>query len=94
MTGELDTRLLRLKAELDDHARIARHLGLDFERQIQSLATDTQRTRSPGLEKLDHLCSRRRLRPEPPHRTCPACALGPAEKRISNHRRATLPVIE
>jgi len=44
MTGELDTRLLRLKAELDDHARIARHLGLDFERQIQSLATDTQRT--------------------------------------------------
>jgi hypothetical protein len=37
MNGELDTRLLRLKAELDDHARIARHLGLDFERPIQSL---------------------------------------------------------
>jgi len=37
MTGELDTRLLRLKAELDDHARIARYLGLDFERPIQSL---------------------------------------------------------
>jgi hypothetical protein len=30
-------RLLRLKAELDDHARVARHLGLDFERPIQSL---------------------------------------------------------
>jgi hypothetical protein len=29
--------LLRLKAELEDHARIARHLGLDFERPIQSL---------------------------------------------------------
>ena len=37
MTGELDSRLLRLKAELDDHARIARYLGLDFERPIQSL---------------------------------------------------------
>jgi formylglycine-generating enzyme required for sulfatase activity len=37
MTGELDTRLLRLKTELDDHARIARYLGLDFERPIQSL---------------------------------------------------------
>lgn len=37
MTGELDTRLLRLKTELDDHARVARYLGLDFERPIQSL---------------------------------------------------------
>jgi len=37
VTGELDTRLLRLKAELADHARIARYLGLDFERPIQSL---------------------------------------------------------
>ena len=37
MSGELDTRLLRLKTELDDHARIARYLGLDFERPIQSL---------------------------------------------------------
>jgi hypothetical protein len=37
MSGELDARLLRLKAELDDHARIARYLGLDFERPIQSL---------------------------------------------------------
>jgi Sulfatase-modifying factor enzyme 1/NACHT domain len=37
MTGELDTRLLRLKTELDDHARIARYLGLDFERPIQSI---------------------------------------------------------
>ena len=36
MSGELDTRLLRLKTELDDHARIARYLGLDFERPIQS----------------------------------------------------------
>jgi hypothetical protein len=37
MSAELDTRLLRLKTELDDHARIARYLGLDFERPIQSL---------------------------------------------------------
>jgi hypothetical protein len=37
MSAELDTRLVRLKAELDDHARIARYLGLDFERPIQSL---------------------------------------------------------
>ena len=37
MSVELDSRLLRLKAELDDHARIARYLGLDFERPIQSL---------------------------------------------------------
>jgi len=37
MTTELDTRVLRLKTELDDHARIARHLGLDFERPIRSL---------------------------------------------------------
>ena len=37
MTGELDARLLRLKTELDDHSRIARYLGLDFERPIQSL---------------------------------------------------------
>ena len=34
----LDARLLRLKAELDDHARIARYLGLDFERPVRSLA--------------------------------------------------------
>jgi hypothetical protein len=37
VTGELDTRLLRLQSELNDHARIARYLGLDFERPIQSL---------------------------------------------------------
>ena len=37
MSTELDTRLVRLKTELDDHARIARYLGLDFERPIQSL---------------------------------------------------------
>ncbi len=37
MSTQLDTRLERLKAELDDHARIARYLGLDFERPIRSL---------------------------------------------------------
>ncbi|MBA9007233.1 hypothetical protein [Thermomonospora cellulosilytica] len=37
MSGELDSRLQRLKEELDDHSRIARHLGLDFERPIRSL---------------------------------------------------------
>lgn len=34
---ELDNRLSQLKNELDDHSRIARHLGLDFERPIRSL---------------------------------------------------------
>ena len=50
MTAGLDTRLLRLKAELDDHARIARYLGLDFERPIQSLGDGHARCRSerPG----------------------------------------------
>ncbi|MFC0862545.1 SUMF1/EgtB/PvdO family nonheme iron enzyme [Sphaerimonospora cavernae] len=37
MSVELDTRLHQLRNELDDHARIARHLGLDFERPIRSL---------------------------------------------------------
>ncbi|WP_069163428.1 SUMF1/EgtB/PvdO family nonheme iron enzyme [Nocardia altamirensis] len=37
MSPALDSRLQRLKAELNDHARIARHLGLDFERPIRSL---------------------------------------------------------
>lgn len=37
MTVDLDLRLQRLKDELDDHSRIARHLGLDFERPIRSL---------------------------------------------------------
>ncbi len=37
MSTQLDTRLGLLKAELDDHARIARYLGLDFERPIRSL---------------------------------------------------------
>src|SRR6266568_2386655 len=37
MSPELDIRLLRLKAELDDHARIARYLGLDLERPIRAL---------------------------------------------------------
>ena len=36
-TAGLDGRLLRLKAELDGHARIAQYLGLDFERPIASL---------------------------------------------------------
>lgn len=35
MSVELDSRLLRLKAELDDHARIARYPGLGFERPIR-----------------------------------------------------------
>jgi hypothetical protein len=34
---ELDTRLFQLRNELDDHARVARYLGLDFERPIKSL---------------------------------------------------------
>src|SRR5580658_3325707 len=37
MSGELDTRLQRLQAELADHSRIARYLGLNFERPIKSL---------------------------------------------------------
>jgi energy-coupling factor transporter ATP-binding protein EcfA2 len=38
VTAALDERLLRLKSELDDHSRVARYLGLDFERPIRSLA--------------------------------------------------------
>jgi Sulfatase-modifying factor enzyme 1/NACHT domain len=37
VSTKLDVRLQRLKTELDDHVRIARYLGLDFERPIQSL---------------------------------------------------------
>ncbi|MET8049527.1 SUMF1/EgtB/PvdO family nonheme iron enzyme [Streptosporangium sp. NPDC005286] len=37
MSIELDTRLFQLRNELDDHSRVARHLGLDFERPIKSL---------------------------------------------------------
>jgi hypothetical protein len=37
VSPRLDDRLRRLQEELSDHARIARHLGLDFERPIQSL---------------------------------------------------------
>lgn len=37
MSPQLDTRLHRLKTELDDHSRIARHLGLDLERPIRSI---------------------------------------------------------
>jgi hypothetical protein len=38
LTPTSDTRLLRLKAELGDHSRVAAYLGLDFERPIRSLA--------------------------------------------------------
>jgi formylglycine-generating enzyme required for sulfatase activity len=37
VTETVDDRLRRLKAELDGHDRIARHLGLDFERPVRSL---------------------------------------------------------
>lgn len=37
MSIELDSRLFQLRNELDDHARVARYLGLDFERPIKSL---------------------------------------------------------
>jgi energy-coupling factor transporter ATP-binding protein EcfA2 len=37
MSPALDTRLARLQAELDDHSRIGRYLGLDLERPIRSL---------------------------------------------------------
>jgi energy-coupling factor transporter ATP-binding protein EcfA2 len=38
MSAVLDERLLRLQAELDEHARVARYLGLDFGRPVRSLA--------------------------------------------------------
>src|SRR5436190_15354609 len=38
MSPDLDARLLRLKTELDGHARIARYLGLDLERPVRALA--------------------------------------------------------
>lgn len=34
---EIDTRLHQLRNELNDHSRIARHLGVDFERPIKSI---------------------------------------------------------
>ncbi|MEU6715022.1 SUMF1/EgtB/PvdO family nonheme iron enzyme [Nonomuraea sp. NPDC046802] len=37
MSIELDGRLFQLRNELDDHSRVARYLGLDFERPIKSL---------------------------------------------------------
>ena len=37
MSIELDTRLFQLRNELGDHSRVARHLGLDFDRPIKSL---------------------------------------------------------
>ena len=37
MTETVDDRLRRLRTELDGHGRIARHLGLDFERPVRSL---------------------------------------------------------
>ena len=33
----VDERLRRLRSELDDHSRIADHLGLDLERLLRSL---------------------------------------------------------
>jgi hypothetical protein len=35
--ADLDSRLQWLKAELDEHARIAQYFGLDFDRPIRSL---------------------------------------------------------
>ncbi|MER6620443.1 SUMF1/EgtB/PvdO family nonheme iron enzyme [Streptomyces sp. NPDC000931] len=37
MSHQLDARLAKLMNELDDHSRVAEHLGLDFERPIKSL---------------------------------------------------------
>ena len=38
MSAVLDTRLARLQAELDEHARVARYLHLDLGRPVRSLA--------------------------------------------------------
>ena len=57
MSAGLDSRLLGLKAELDDHARIARYLGLDFERPSARWATGTPRTRSRGSGRSPNGCS-------------------------------------
>ncbi|MGW7658076.1 SUMF1/EgtB/PvdO family nonheme iron enzyme, partial [Streptomyces tendae] len=37
MSAPVDERLRRLRHELDDHARIAEHLGIDLERPLRSL---------------------------------------------------------
>ncbi len=37
MTEAIDDRLRRLQSELESHSRIARHLGLDFDRPVRSL---------------------------------------------------------
>ena len=38
MSAGLDSRLLGLQGELDEHARVARYLGLDLARPVRSLA--------------------------------------------------------
>ncbi|MFI0818571.1 SUMF1/EgtB/PvdO family nonheme iron enzyme [Streptomyces sp. NPDC021098] len=37
MTAPVDERLRRLRHELDDHSRVAEHLGIDLERPLRSL---------------------------------------------------------
>ena len=67
MSPEVDTRLARLKAELDDHAQIARYLGLDFERPIRSLGDGYPGERGrAGRED---------------HRTAPQAAVAPPQRR-------------
>jgi hypothetical protein len=49
VSGELDARLRRLKTELDDHARIARYLGLDLAGGGQ------QRVLAGAAARVEHL---------------------------------------
>jgi hypothetical protein len=76
VSGDLDTRLLRLKTELDDHARIARYLGLDFERPIQSLGDGYPENAIALVGKITERLLKQLWR----HHNAPAARLGRRSK--------------
>jgi hypothetical protein len=83
MTTELDTRVLRLKTELDDHARIARHLGLDFERPIRSLGDGYPENAIAWVGKITERLLKRLWR----HHNVPGSPAGRTLHPVRVHRR-------
>ncbi|MBB5152848.1 hypothetical protein BJ970_000382 [Saccharopolyspora phatthalungensis] len=57
MSPQLDERLGRLQKKLGDHARIASHLGLDFERPIRSLGDGYPENAVSWLARSANGCS-------------------------------------
>lgn len=80
MTAELDTRILRLKTELDDHARVARYLGLDFERPIRSLGDGYPENTIAWVGKITERLLKRLWR----HHHVPGSPAGQALKDLIN----------